>query len=190
MRLIRSFPATIPPGRAYVVDQMERFIMTDYDYSGLGALDDDVLLLEWDMAVSREDLTRFQTTIARYPDEPLVAPYRLYRAQGAVEPVWAHRLIDDTTGEEAWLWDGLPLADYIGFGMVYLPRMLIRAFLAAPAPARGRSPYLPPEAGYSDMRLTDQTFSIWLRHTQGVRTMVDWRVRPVHLHFDSEVAHG
>lgn len=181
MKWIRSFPQTIPAGRAYVVDDLPRLLLTDYDYTPLGALDDDICLIEWDMAISREMREDFALYARGAGEKPLVAPYRLYEARE--QPVYAHRLLS-ASGEESWVANERDCyADYIGLGLVYLPRTLIRGFLAAPAPARGRSPFLPSEAGYNDLRFTDQTLSIWLRHTQGRRTRIAWDVRPIHLHY-------
>ena len=74
MRVIRSFPETIPPGRAYVQDGLERFCMSGYDYTGLKQLGEDLVLLEWDIAVSELDLARFAER-ASGRDWPMVAPY-------------------------------------------------------------------------------------------------------------------
>ena len=180
MRIVRSFPATIPAGRAYVVDALERVTLSDFDYAPLAALDDDVIVVEWDMALSREDTERFTCAARRRPDQVTVAPYLLYTV--AQNPVFAHRCIGPS-GRERWINDLDWFADYIGFGLVYLPRAVVRAFLDAPAPARGRSPYLPDTHEYGDTRFSDQTFSVWHRHSYGRRTLIQWDVRPVHLHY-------
>src|SRR6478735_9107366 len=78
MKTIRSWPAVIPPGRNYVVDNLPKFLMGDYSYRGLGDLDDDVLLIEWDMAIGKEDLDRFLGHIGDDPSRVVVAPYRVY----------------------------------------------------------------------------------------------------------------
>lgn len=188
MRWIRSWPRVIPPGRAYVVDDMERLVLDDYDYTPLGQANESVCLLEWDMAISREDRVRFEEHAAENPGSVLVAPYRLYHV--APEPVWAHRLVDEE-GRESWIhgprqsvpdWQD-EACDYFGFGLIYFPAELVRAFLAAPAPERGRSPYLLPQQAYTDSRFHDQTFSIWHRHTLGRTVTVDWSVQPIHLHY-------
>lgn len=180
MRWVRSFPASIPAGRAYVVDALERVTLTDFDYAPLAALDDDLILIEWDMALSREDMARFQCAAERKSEQVTVAPYLLYTV--AQNPVFAHRCIGPS-GRERWVNDLDWFCDYFGFGLIYFPRSVVRAFLDAPAPARGRSPFLAPEAGYSDTRFTDQTFSVWHRHQLGRRTLIQWDVRPVHLHY-------
>lgn len=180
---LRSFPARPPLGRAHVQDEMPRHTMADYDYSGLADYGKDICLLEWDMALEPADMPLFEMLARAHPREVLVAPYLLYN-QGD-RPVYAHRVIDERRGPDyhartRWLHGGEIQCDYFGFGLVYLPHALIRAFLDAPAPERGR----PPDAlSYSDMRLTDQTFSVWHRHRgPGTRPRVAWEVRPVHLH--------
>ena len=181
MLLLRSFPATIPPHRAYVVDELPRFTQSDYDYTGLADLGADICLIEWDIAVAREQLERFMTHAAARPRDVLVAPHRLYHVAHD-EPVWAHRVVD-ADGSERWLRSGELEADYVAFGLIYLPQTLIQAFVSAPAPERGRSPFLPAACGYTDCRFIDQTFSVWHRHALGRRVAVDWTVRPVHLHY-------
>src|SRR6266705_1341970 len=80
MRLIRSWPAKPPAGRACVQDGMERLVMDGYDYRCIEAIDDDVLLLEWDIAIGEHELVRFAERARQAPDRVLVAPYPLYRS--------------------------------------------------------------------------------------------------------------
>lgn len=170
MRIVRSWPATIPPDRPHVVDQLPRLQLADFDYTPLGDIADDVLLLEWDMAVSLGDLERFARRAAETPGRVLVAPYPLYHV--GPYPVQAHRRVtgpgcDDTR----WIRVNEPDADLFGLGMAYLPRQLIRAFLADPAER-------------TDPRFTDHTFSVWHhRYARLGPVTVDWSVRPVHLHY-------
>lgn len=189
MKLIRSWPALeLPEGRAYVEDGIERFYNTAYDYRGLADYNDDILLLEWDIAVGGQEIAHFAEHAYRTPDDVLAAPYRLYRTK-RYEHLWPEH---DTVG---WAWImvdwlgrepdpdalGVPppgeqlsgkqvgdqTANRVGFGMIYLPRKLIRKFCKA---ERGR--------------LTDTSFSDW--HYLNVRPDIPicWHVRPVHLHFD------
>ena len=179
MRWLRSFPAVVPPHRAYVMDDMERLLLADYDYSPLAAIDEDVCVLEWDMAASREDRAAFAASAERRRSHILVAPYRLYTVD-PTGPVWCHRRVGLDGGEQ-WIAECEPICDYFGFGLIYLPRELVRAFLVAPAPERGCPPGLGP-AQYSDCRMHDQTFSVWHHRSGYGPVMVDWSVRPVHLH--------
>lgn len=182
MRWLRSWPAVIPPHRAHVVDDLERLVIADYDYTPLGAIDDDVVLIEWDMALAPDDMEQFDRAAKYYHENPLVAPYKLYYVSnnGRDRPVWAHRKL--TEAGEDWIraWDNF--ADYVGFGLIYLPRRVVRAFLDAPAPERG-APLVAP-GGYTDCRFHDQTFSMWYRHrySGGGPIRVEWDIWPVHLH--------
>ena len=66
MKILRSFPepGKIPPGRAYVADDLEKLYTPlgaggRADFSALRGLADDVILVEWDVAVDRADMARF-----------------------------------------------------------------------------------------------------------------------------------
>jgi hypothetical protein len=156
MRLVRSWPETVPPNRAHVVDDIEHFVMDDFDYSGLRDLKDDVLLLEWDMAVGIEHLTAFAERAVKTPDDVLVAPYILYDFYPW--PVWAHRRALTEFVDE-----GEPECHAFSFGMVYLPQWMLAAF--------------------NYPRLDDCTFSTWHRLNVQKAVPIMWDVRPVHLHY-------
>lgn len=180
MRILRSWPRVVPEGRVGVDDTLEKLVMEDYDYSPLGAVDDDVLLLEWDMLPMQDELHAFMRAATQQQRLLRVAPYPLYHVDSP-GPVWCHRRITQTG--ERWIQWQEPTCDLFSFGLIWLPRDLVRAFLAAPAPARGRDPRLLPSQGYTDTRFTDQTFSIWCHfHHQGPAVPVEWDIRPVHLH--------
>ncbi len=98
MRWLRSFPARIPEGRSYIVDRMERLLLDNYDYSPLESVDEDVCLLEWDMAADVIQRETFEYYAEQYPYYVLVAPYRLWHLPSIPEPyqaVWAHRCMTD-----------------------------------------------------------------------------------------------
>lgn len=159
MKIIRSFPKTIPPGRAYVQDDAERFPMENYDYSGLAefAAGEDVLLLEWDIAVSRHDLSMFAGRAHVAGDWPLVAPYLLDRAGS-----WPHWR--DEGGELRRIRQDEDDCDLFGLGLAFLPFWVISGF------PRGQ-------------HMSDGTLSRWLRTVPGWRPVpVDWGTRVVHLH--------
>lgn len=177
-RWLRSWPDRVPADRAYVADQLPRLVISDYDYAPLANLNEDVVVIEWDMAISREDMQRFTVAARRQPDRVLVAPYTLYQPQ---PPHLAHR--QALPQGSRWLRYLEPTCDYFGFGLVYLPHELVRAFLAAPAPERGREPWVP-LGDYGDTRLHDQTFSVWHHYRSGQPPVtIAWDVRPVHLHY-------
>ena len=186
MRWMRSWPAAIPPNRAYVVDELPRLVIDNYDYTPLGDIDDDVCVLEWDMALAEDERAKFDEHVTYSPGFVAVAPYKLYHVQDtaySTRPVMAHRVITDFGRGWDWIRYYDQFCDYFGFGMIYLPRDVVREFLAAPAPERG-APLVTP-GGYTDCRFHDQTFSMWYRHRYkggGTKTRVVWECQPVHLH--------
>lgn len=174
MRLLRSWPKVIPPGRSYVQDGMERLLIEQHDYRPLGSIDDSVLLLEWDVATDREDLERFAARAREHPERVLVAPYRipadLYHLPA---PCWAHRRWDGTGAGTVVpvgampIQTGDPVCNLFGLGMCYLPRALVRRFLAE---------------GYST-HFGDKEFSMWHYQRVAAEVAVCWDVRPVHLNY-------
>lgn len=175
MKLLRSWPAVVPPGRAHVVDGIDRLVMAGYDYTVLGDVDDDVLLLEWDIAVSQEELRAFAARAAADPGRVLAAPYRLYpggsiRDPNRTKPVWSawRYAVDQRTGGVVEVEPCAPTAHVVGLGMTYLPRDLIRRYLAERQP----------DWGFSDI-----AFSGWHHREVTPDIPLDWQARPVHLHY-------
>ena len=180
MKLLRSWPKEIPDDRAYVEDDAERFVMEDFSYNGLGDIDDDILLIEWDIAVGKEDLAYFAMEAARNPKSVLVAPYKLY-FRGTKRTLWADHM-DRAGGCWAHLKDrgdmrllpveeGDPTCHYFGFGLAYLPRDLIRE-------------YLDRAQRYTQLQhFTDSSFSLWHTNMEKQEAPICWDVRPVHLHY-------
>jgi hypothetical protein len=176
VRLIRTWPRTIPKGRTgYVVDGIERLIIHRYDARAMIGLQADLIALEWDIATSKEDLALFATRARADPSRVLVAPYRLYPEvnRGLDAAIWAHRRepgnVPVTPAD--------PVCHRFGFGMVYLPRALLEAFADD---WLARNPY---------GNLTDETFSGWHYQTQADPDVpICWDVRPVHLHYNPALA--
>lgn len=171
MRLVRSWPAVVPEDRPHVVDGIDRFIMDRYDYRQLGDVGDDVVLIEWDLALDRPDLERFMQRAADNPEQVRVAPYLLYPAStGKREPHYCHKI---RVGDNRWVTGPEdPVCQMFGFGLVYLPRVLILKFL---------------ETLIRNRRFSDVTFSHWhWRRAPRVNrdVPIDWDVRPVHVHYD------
>jgi hypothetical protein len=157
MRVIRSFPKVIPPGRAYVQDDLERFYMSEYDYQPLAefAFGDDILLLEWDIAVSKYDLQMFIGR-AHVHGDVIVAPYDL-TTPGTV-PHW--NLVN---GQPERVTRDDDECDYFGLGMVYLPNYVLTGY------PKGNP-------------MTDGTLSRWYHKQYNKRVPIDWGTRVVHLH--------
>lgn len=175
MKVIRSWPKTVPPGRGHVVDPLPRFEMESYDYRGLVEFGEDLVLLEWDIAVGKEALQRFIEQCAAEPDRVRVAPYRLYAGTGSNEPlpreVWVHRRYYDATLRAAAMFvdEGEPTCHLFGLGMVYLPHLVLKRF-AKECPGH----------------FSDGSFSAWHNAHVETETPISWDVRPVHLHYPIE----
>jgi len=171
------------------VDSLERLVISNYDYGrALALLDDDVVILEWDVAVEDQALTEFCARAEKARNRVRVAPYLLYPvSSNRTHPVWAHRLMipggaqpvlahkhstELSRDEFVELASGLrwvsgpeeAACTHFGLGMAYLPRSLVAGFLT------------------DNTRLTDQTFSHWHWDTLHRLVPIDWDIRPVHLH--------
>lgn len=171
MRLIRSFPAELPAGRNYVVDDAPRLLNRDQDYRGLIDLGDDVLHLDWDVAVHREDLVRFAALARSQPGRVLVAPYLIYPSplRHLPAPVWSCKRY--LPGEQSMrvCTPQDESAHLFGFGMVYLPGRLLKAF----GEVLGSAAY---------PKFDDMGFSAWHYNEVEREAPLTWAVHPVHLH--------
>lgn len=172
MRIVRSWPEVVPPNRPHVDDTLPRLVMAGYDYRCLEQVDDDLILLEWDIAIDFEGLQRFIAHAKAEPDRVLVAPYRLYMAtmrdQNLRRPVWCHRVYERPELKESprHVTEDDPEAHLWGMGMIYLPNAVRAGFLAA-------------WPGHCN----DGALSGW--HNVNVRptARITWDVRPAHLHY-------
>ncbi len=176
MKLVRSWPAVIPKGRSYVVDDIPKFLMggegnREFDYRGLADLNDDVVLIEWDIAVGAEQLETFMARAAAEPDRVRVAPYLLYRGKREGQrqiPFYCHRVREQ--GMRTWVKG--PEDTYchmFGFGLIYLPGEIIREFVAQMNPAG---------------HFGDTEFSRWhMRHAKYRNVPIEWDCHAVHLHY-------
>lgn len=181
MRLLRSWPRTIPEGRAYVVDEVERLVIDNHHYGPLLDVDDDVLLLEWDIAVGQEDLYGFADTARQDPGRVLVAPYLIYAdAYQLPADIWAHRAWDGTglgtinpVGARP-VETGAAFCNLFGLGMVYLPRPIIRQFFV----------------GRYSAHFGDTEFSMWHYQHVAKQVPIAWDVRPVHLNYRNLTIEG
>lgn len=170
MKIVRTWPHKVPPHRGHVLDDLPRHIMRGYSYRGLfNEVDDDVLILEWDIAASFEHLSDMRDLIATEPDVVHAAPYRVYLVPRDPGPHWVMRRYDEA-GDLQWVTEDDKTCHAFGFGMTYVPREVSRAYLAA-NPRRLAS-------------VSDTSFSRW--HFDNVRAEVPipWHIRPVHLHYE------
>jgi hypothetical protein len=178
VKLVRSWPAVIPEGRSYVVDDIPRFIMgkdgdRQYDYRGLVDLDDDVVLIEWDIAIGAEHLTAFMARAKAEPDRVRVAPYLLYRAGRSPgrppSPFYVHRV--RTPKVRHWAQPDDTHCQMFGFGLIYLPKVLIERFVAQMEPTS---------------HFGDSEFSKWhMRNVTPMDVPIDWDLPAVHLHYNT-----
>lgn len=178
MKLLRSWPATIPDDRirGHVVDAIPKLVIDNHHYGPLGDVQDDVLLLEWDVAVGQDDLRRFAHEARKHPDRVLVAPYRIYAdTYGLPVDIWCHRHWDGTgmgtinpEGAKP-VHTGDPYCQLFALGMAYLPWWIVRAFLL----------------GRFAAHFNDTNFSMW--HYEHIQqdVRICWPVRPVHLNYVS-----
>lgn len=173
MKLVRSWPANIPEGRSYVVDDIPRFVMGadghQYDYRGLVDYGDDIVLIEWDIAVGGEQLRTFMARAAAEPDRVRVAPYLLYRGRRDY-PFYVHRVRQP--GVKTWVKGPDDVhCNMFGFGLIYLPRDLIAAFVAQLRP---------------EQKFGDSEFSRWhMRFAKHRDVPIDWDCHCVHLHYNT-----
>ena len=186
MKLLRSWPTHIPEGRSYVVDAIPRLLMSQLDYRPpLEAMEpDDVLLIEWDIAVGKHELLVFAERARDSPEQILVAPYRIYRGEkysDLGQDMWAHRHWDGTADPPGstfprfggWqpVMTGEPTANLFGFGLIYLPRELISAFMAS---------------NFSNL-FGDAQFGMWHYTNVAKEVPIAWECPAVHLNYEIEV---
>jgi len=172
MRVLRSWPRSVPEGRSHVVDDIDRFEVDGYDYRRLAMVRDDVLLIEWDLAVDPDQFAGFVDRAKQQPERVRVAPYRLYyqyadqTVWGDHKPglVWAHRRYTEPD-RLRWVADNDQTCHLFGFGLTYLPFELLAGFCLD-------------ETG----PLGDSSFSHWhYRHADDPEVVIDWDCRPIHL---------
>lgn len=179
MKLVRSWPAVIPEGRAYVVDDIPKFMMgsdgdRQFSYHRLAELEDDVVLIEWDIAIGGEQLATFMARAKAEPEQVRVAPYLLYRGgrDGRPQiPFYVHRI--RTERARSWAKPGDTHCQMFGFGLVYLPRWAIERFVAQ----------MQPKSHFGDTE-----FSNWHRRNAPVHLRdvpIDWDCHAVHLHYNT-----
>ena len=170
MRLIRSWPADPPAGRARVDDSIERLVMDGYDYRVLGGVADDVLLLEWDIAVGRDELARFAARACSEPGRVRVAPYPIYRSTVGLhdipEPVWPMRRYTEGEQSARFVQPTDSHCHLFALGMTYLPGTVVRAFL-------------------DDWpgHFSDVSFSGWHYRNVEREVPIDWDCLAVHLNY-------
>ncbi|MDF1603393.1 hypothetical protein [Nocardioides sp. YIM 152315] len=172
MKIVRTWPREVPANRGHVVDGLPRYVMGDYDYRAFFEdVADDVLIVEWDMAVGAEHLADMRDLIASEPDAVHAAPYRIYLVKRDLGPHWVMRRLNAEDPEDVrnapWVTEQDAHCHLFGFGVTYIPREVWRAYAAAE-----------PHEMANDTR-----FSKWHHDNVRAEVPIPWHIRPVHLHY-------
>lgn len=177
MKIVRTWPHKVPRGRGHVQDDLPRYMMGGFDYRPFFKhVDDDVLIVEWDIAVGAEHFEDMLDLIATDPASVHAAPYRLYTMPSYPGPHWVMRRFD-AAGELHWCEDGDTSSHTFGFGFTYVPRDLWRAYEAE----------IPRRLSW----VNDSNFSKWHHLNVAAEVPIPWHIRPVHLHYPiPEAARG
>ena len=167
MQIVRTWPHKVPPHRGHVQDDLPRFVMGGYDYRPLfEQTDDDLLIIEWDIAAGAEHFAAMLDLIHSTPDRVIAAPYRIYMLKRDPGPHWVMRRYDDE-GATRWVTDGEDSCHLFGFGLTYIPRETWRAYVAAN------------KRGW----VNDNSFSRWHHEHVAAEVPIPWDIQPVHLHY-------
>lgn len=181
MKLVRSWPLEPPADHPQIIDNCERVYIPTVDYRPLVELEDDVIQLDWDVAVGRNELRAFAQKCLAEPDLVRVAPTMVY-------PTRMHRHHKDMEFKDTWLVfkqlpigraslePGEPYCDYFGFGLVYLPWWTIKGFTEYQEQQGNGNPFL------------DSLFDVWYRKVSGKRVPVEWDTHAVHINYSTKDA--
>jgi len=175
MRLVRSWPATPPAGHAHIIDDVPRVTVVDYDYSALADVGDDMVHLDWDVAVSPEDLMTFAAMARAHPHVPLVAPVWEYPGslnRGGPRDMDRPALMLRRYTEGGMMRECTPddrTCHLFGFSMVYLPIASVREFAK--------------ECAAEGWMFDDIGFAGWSYNHVATAVPICWDVTPVHLNY-------
>lgn len=159
------------------MDGLDLVLVDNYDMRFLQDLDDDVILLEWDIAVAQHDLVNFIAHARMAPHLIHVAPYVLYpeSLDEIVAPVWAHRhMLNEMPLQMKWIDYGDSCCDIFSTGMIYLPGNIIQDLSKSDNLITWHN------------NITDSKLAFWYHHTYKQKVPVHWDCRPIHLHYDQE----
>lgn len=181
MKLVRSWPEDMTGLEEHprVLDNCERLYIPSIDYSPLLALDDNVLLLEWDVVVGKDELRAFARKCLDEPDEVRVAPTRQYntrqwrkeKKRNFNEEWFVYKRLD--IGRRT-LEYGEPYCNEFAFGVIYLPYWAIKGFMDSKQPT---TPFI------------DRTFAIWFNKvTEFHPVPVEWDTNAIHMNYSTKDA--
>lgn len=143
----------------------------------LTELNDDVILLEWDMAIAHHDLHNFIAHARQAPHLVHVAPYVLYETSldELHAPVWAHRhMLNEMPLHLKWVDYGDSVCDLFSTGMIYIPRDIANRLSESDDLVTWHH------------NINDSKFAFWYYYTIGEKVPIHWDVRPIHLHYNQE----
>lgn len=173
MRIMRAFPrpGEIPPGRAYVQDDLERLYtprspLGNGDFAAVRDITEPLILVEWDVAIDRRELARFEL-MAEGRDWPMCGPHYKIGEGGHIHWVMFR---ETPAGGYRTVWRGEPDCDRFPMpGLLYLPGGLL-----ADCPASDEG---------SDGVMNEGTIGRYLRRRPDWRPYpIAWDIKMVHLH--------
>lgn len=180
MKLVRSWPNNPPKEHPQVIDDCERVYIDAVDYRPLADLNDDVIHLDWDVAVGRNELRAFAEKCIAEPDVVRTAPTMMYgsrfwRSEGSASRPWnggwmAHIQMPVGTRRMEY---GEPYANFFGFGLVYLPYWTLKEFVST---LQGNEHF------------RDQNFCRWYYKETGEPVPVEWDTNAVHINYSLKTA--
>jgi hypothetical protein len=183
MKVVRSWPLNPPKTqKPHIIDDCERVYIKTVDYRPLADLNDDVIHLDWDVAVGMVELRNFAKKCLAEPNTVRVAPTMMYSSR-----YWRDELPGDGRG---WFTDwmvqvqmnvgtrpikyGEPYGHFFSFGLVYLPKQILRDFV---------------NQLKDNEQFRDREFCQWFqKSTGGTSVPVEWATNAVHLNFSMKTA--
>jgi hypothetical protein len=175
MKLIRSWPQQPPTKNhhPYVVDNCNRVCIPTIDYSPLLDVGDDLIHLDWDVAVGKHEIQAFAKKCLAEPEDIRVAPVmmygsRFYKDDGLSPGRWQDKYMECVqmpVGKRP-VQPGDPYCNYFSFSLIYFPYWTLKGFVDSLRPGE---------------QFRDGNFNEWYGRT------TNWR--PVPLEWDAHVVH-
>ena len=149
------------------------FIAVNRKYGATGATSNPIIIADLIKSGRFDDqLARFMDCAKAEPDRVRVAPYYLYRRGGSgrspLLPFYCHRIREP--GTRSWVKGPDDTHCHMfGFGLIYLPIALVKAFVAQMGPTS---------------KFGDTEFSRWhMRNAKHRDVPIDWDCHAIHLHY-------
>jgi hypothetical protein len=174
MKIVRSWPRNPPPWHPLIEDDCERVYIPGIDYSPLLDLDDDLIHLDWDVAVGRNELKRFADKCKAEPEIVRTAPYTTYKSRQYLNHPWRGGKDQFTVwhyslgGQKVELLQGELNCNLTGFGLIYLPKLAFAGYMADKPDGEPAM---------------DTPFCLWYLENTGRDIPVEWWVNAVHVNY-------